>query len=201
MELDLQRVLRAQVDFELKHGYLRECERAFRDGDIADYALMPQGRIVRGAIPVRANGKYLKPISRRTLLGYFHRLEEVAGITHKYKRAWYGLRRLWAGLGPEHVTTVRAREILGSWARGSTVSQEVYQTKQDELAIREASRARSAIREELRTGRLADLTELRAAVSAALTTFTDPEALRHMLRVLRGGDQDPGEQDNEPSGT
>jgi hypothetical protein len=99
------------------------------------------------------------------------------------------------------VVALRAREILGSWARGSTVSQEVYQTKQDELAIREASRARSAIREELRTDRLADRTELRTAVSAALSTCTDPDALRHMLRVLRGGDQVPGEQPDDPTGT
>jgi hypothetical protein len=90
--------------------------------------------------------------------------------------------------GAKLVVAIRAREILGSWARGSTVSQELYQTKQDELAIREAARARSAIREELRTGRLVDLTELRTAVSTALSTCTDPDALRNMLRVVRGGD-------------
>jgi hypothetical protein len=74
--------------------------------------------------------------TRRTLLDYFHSVEEAAGVEHVAERAWYGLRRLWADLGPEHVQTARAREILGGWARGSTVPQKVYKTKQDELAIR-----------------------------------------------------------------
>jgi hypothetical protein len=81
------------------------------------------------------------------------------------------------------------------------VPQKVYKTKQDELAIREASRARSAIREELRTGRLAELTELRSAASAALSICTDPEALRHLLRVLRGAEEEPPEPVDEPSDT
>jgi hypothetical protein len=199
--IDLDEFTRSQIDFELTKGYLRECEGALRSGDISDYALMPQGRFVRGATPVRKNRKYLKPISRRTLLDYFHSVEEAAGVEHVAERAWYGLRRLWADLGPEHVQTARAREILGGWARGSTVPQKVYKTKQDELAIREASRARSAIREELRTGRLAELTELRSAASAALSICTDPEALRHLLRVLRGAEEEPPEPVDEPSDT
>jgi hypothetical protein len=199
--IDLDPVVRAQIDFEMKQGYLRECERAFRDGAITDYALMPQGRFVRGATPVRDNGRYLESVSRRTLLGYFHDLEDAAGVTHQPQRAWYGLRRLWADLGPEHVATTRAREILGSWARGSNVPQVVYENKQDESAIREASRARSAIREELRTGRLAELTELRSAVSTALSTCTHPETLRHLLRVLRGGGESPPEPVDEPCDT
>jgi hypothetical protein len=199
--IDLDEVVRAQIDYEMTEGYLRECEKAFHKGEIADYALMPQGRFVQGATPVRDARKYLQPISRRTLLDYFHSLEELAGVPHVPGRAWYGLRRLWTDLGPQHVQTARAREILGGWARGSTVPQVVYESKQDELAIREASRARAAIREELRTGRLAELTELRAAVSVALTTCKDTEVLRHLLRVLRGGGQDPHELRDEPCDT
>jgi hypothetical protein len=130
-----------------------------------------------------------------------HALEFIAGDAHQHKRAWYGLRRLWADVGPEHVATTRAREILGSWARGSNVPQVVCETKQDESAIREASRARSAVREELRTGRLAELTELRSAVSAALSTCTHAETLRHLLRVLRGGDDTRPEPVDEPCDT
>jgi hypothetical protein len=192
--LDLDSVVRAQIDHEMSKGYLSACEKAWGSGEIPDYALMPQGRFVGGAVPVRSNGKYLRPISRRTLLDHFHALEDLAGVEHQEGRAWYGLRRLWADLGPQHLKNPRAREVLGGWVRGSNVPRVVYQSKEDELAIREASRARSAIREQLRTGSVAELTDLSTAAAEALSTCTDPEVLRHLLQLLRGDSADVGDQ-------
>jgi hypothetical protein len=192
--IDLDRVVRAQIDHEMSEGYLRACEQAWQKGEIPDYALMPGGRFVRGAVPVRHDGKYLLPISRRRLLDYFHALEDLAGVEHEEGRAWYGLRRLWSDVGPQHVESARGRELLGGWARGSNVPQRVYQTKDDELAIREASRARSVIREQLRTGSLAEVTELSTAVAGALSACTDPDVLRHLLQLLRGDSAHVGDQ-------
>lgn len=192
--IDLDPVLRRQIDHELTKGYLRECEREYIAGTITDYALMPQGRFVHGATPVRANKGYLKPISRRTLLDYFHFLEHISGVAHIHKRAWYGLRRLWSDLTPEHVKSPRARELMGGWSRGSKVPQQVYESKEDEQAIRESSRARANIREELRTGRLSEITELRVALSTALSHCTDPELLRHLLCLLRAGEFPPTQE-------
>jgi hypothetical protein len=183
--VDLDLVVRAQIDHEMIDGYLRDCEAAYRDGRITDYALMPQGRFVRGAVPVRNDAKYNRPISRRTLLDYFHFLEEIAEVEHVESRAWYGLRRLWTDLGPEHVQTPRAREVLGGWARGSKVPEQVYASRDDEQAIRDASRARSTIREALRTGQLPELVDLRVAISREMAHCTDRDVLQWVLQALR----------------
>lgn len=138
---------------------------------------------MRGAVPVRANRKYLKPASNRGLLEWFHEFEDLAGVKHQEGRGWYGLRRLWSDLGEEHLKTKRAKEVLSSHARGSRVSEQVYQSKQDEQAIREASRGRAAIREALVDGRVSDATALRGAAAQALTA-AGPDLLRQVLELL-----------------
>lgn len=182
--VDLDPVMRESIDYELSVGYLRDCEAAYQAGQIADYALMPQGRFVEGRTPVRANRRYLKPISKRTLLDYFHDLEEIAGVDHIPGRGWYGLRRLWSDLSPEHTTTTRAREVMGGWARGSKVPDQVYRSKDDEAAIREAARGRAAIREELRNGTLSEVSALRVTAIQAISNLADVDALRAVLQQL-----------------
>lgn len=181
--VDLDEITRSQLDHEMRAGYLRECEAAYLRGDIEDYALFPQGRFVGGAIPVRHNERYLKPISRRAVTDFFLDLERVAGVEHVPGRGWYGLRRLWADLTPEHVHSVRGREVMGGWARGSKVIDRVYKSKEDEQAIREAALGRAAIREALRTGRLSDVTALRTKVVQAVAT-ADADTLRRILSLL-----------------
>lgn len=160
----------------------------------SDYALFAQGRFVRGAIPVRPNRKYLEPASNRGMLEWFHTLEALAGVEHQDGRAWYGLRRLWADLGEENLQTKRAKEVLSSHARGSRMSEQVYQSKEDERAIREASRGRTAIREALTSGRISDATALRGVVAQTLAD-AGPDMLRRILEVL--GVPDPTRQGNE----
>jgi hypothetical protein len=189
--IDIDSALRAQIDYEITAGYLRECERAYQGegpDSISDYALFAQGRLVRGAVPVRPNGKYLSPLSKRGMLDFFHALEQFAGVDHVPGRGWYGLRRLWTDLGEEYLKSKRAKEMLSSHARGSRMSEQVYQSKEDELAIREAARGRAAIREALVTGQISDATALRIAVSQALQA-ADPTTLRRVLDVL--GEPDP----------
>jgi hypothetical protein len=117
------------------------------------------------------------------MLEWFHELEALAGVNHQDGRGWYGLRRLWADLGEEHLQTRRAKEVLSSHARGSRVSEQVYHSKEDERAIREASRGRAAIREALSTGRISDATALRGLVAQTLAV-AEPELLRRALEVL-----------------
>lgn len=187
-KVDLDPVVRAQIDYEMKAGYLRHLEAALQAGRIADYALMPQGRFVEGATPVRDNGRYLKPISKRTLLDFFHDLEEIAGVVHVPKRGWYGLRRLWTDLGDDHVEGARARELLSGHARGSKVPDQIYRTKEDEEAIREAARGRALIREALLEGSISEATALRAEAVRALNGIADLELLRAVLDLLGGAD-------------
>lgn len=187
--VDLDTTVRDAIDREMSIGYLRECETAYQAGRIPDYALMPQGRFVGGCTPVRANRRYLQPVAKRSMLDWFHALEEVAEVEHVDGRGWYGLRRLWSDLTPDHVRSSRGREVMGGWARGSKVADKVYRTKEDEEAIREAARGRSAIREALRDGSVSEVSALRTAAIQALGTTTDPEILRAVLGLL--GAEDP----------
>jgi len=172
----------------MQAGYLRECEAAYVRGEIDDYALCAQGRLVGGAVPVRQNGRYLKWASDRGLLEWFCELEEIAGVEHVPGRGWYGLRRLWTDLAATHLESPRAMEILASHARGSRISETVYRSKEDELAIREASRGRAAIREALASGKVSEETALRSAVARAMST-AEPDTLRRVLALL--GKVDP----------
>src|SRR5690606_6640844 len=104
------------------------------------------------------------------------------------------LRRLWADLGEENLQTKRAKEVLSSHARGSRMSEQVYQSKEDERAIREASRGRTAIREALTSGRISNATALRGAVAQSLAV-AEPELLRRVLEVL--GVPDPTRANDE----
>lgn len=186
--VDLDTAVREVVDREMSVGYLRECEAAYQAKTITDYALMPQGRFVGACVPVRRNGRYRKPVSKRTVLDWFHALEELAEVTHLEGRGWYGLRRLWSDLTPAHVSSARGREVMGGWARGSRVADRVYRSKEDEEAIREAARGRSAIREALRSGAMAEVPALRAAAVQALGATGDAEVLRGVLRLLGAAD-------------
>lgn len=193
--VDLDRLVRNQIDYEMRAGYLRDLEAAFQAGEVKDYALMPQGRFVKGVTPVRANRKYLEPIGKRTLLDYFHALEEIAGVDHVPNRGWYGLRRLWTDLSDEHVKSTRGREILSGHARGSKVPEQVYRTKQDEAAIREAARGRSLIREALLNGTVSDMSALRSEAVRVINGTPDLELLRAVLELL--GADDPTAKSDE----
>lgn len=71
---------------------------------------------------------------------------------HQEGRAWYGLRRLWADRGEEHLQTRRAKEVLSSQARGSRVSEQFTRARktsgrfarQAVAALRSARRCRLA---------------------------------------------------------
>jgi len=41
---------RAFLDGVLREGYLRELEQAYQSGQIPDYPLLPQGRLVKGVV-------------------------------------------------------------------------------------------------------------------------------------------------------
>ncbi|HWV58230.1 MAG TPA: hypothetical protein VNZ57_12325 [Longimicrobiales bacterium] len=192
--IDVDPVLRARLDYEMQAGYLRECEAAYVRGEIDDYALCAQGRLVGGAVPVRQNGRYLKWASDRGLLEWFCELEEIAGVEHVPGRGWYGLRRLWTDLAATHLESPRAMEILASHARGSRISETVYRSKEDELAIREASRGRAAIREALASGKVSEETALRSAVARAMST-AEPDTLRRVLALLAEADPTRPETD------
>lgn len=182
--VDLEPDVRAQIDGEMTSGYLRECELAFQEKHITDYALMPAGKFVKGATPVRPDRKYLQHISTRRLREFFDFLEDIAGVEHVHGRGWYGLRRIWTDMGDSALKTKRAKEMLSGHARGSTVPERIYRTKEDEQAIQEAARGRAAIREALRAGTVSEVSLLRVEAIRAINSSTDLEALRAVLQLL-----------------
>ena len=106
---------RAFLDGVLREGYLRELEQAYQSGQLPDYPLLPQGRLVKGVVRLhegpprvsaRARGpsapRSLKPLTRDALLKMFHELKRLAGVESKRGRGWYGVRRVTTDLA-EHV--------------------------------------------------------------------------------------------------
>ena len=57
---------RAFLDGVLREGYLRELEQAYQSGQLPDYPLLPQGRLVKGVVrlhegPPRAGARRPRP--------------------------------------------------------------------------------------------------------------------------------------------
>lgn len=74
---------------------------------------------------------------------------------------------------PLNPSSSRGKEVMGEWARGSKVADQVYKTKRDEEAIRQAVRGPTAIREALRSGAMSEVAALRAEALQGLGTVSN----------------------------
>lgn len=144
---------RALVDDTLTAGYLRELERAFKDGSLEDYPLFPglgwtrvghaATRVVRHA-PNRA----LRPLTEHTLGILFADYERLAGVRKRSSRGWYGLRRGAADVANGIPTDAVVRDYIGFWTSPESTRTRVYldsQVAELKLAVR-ASELRQQIR-------------------------------------------------------
>lgn len=175
---------RAALDYEMHLGYLRQCEEAFRADRIEDYSLFPQGRTRRGAIPVRKNERYLLPVGKRTMHGWFKDLEAAAGVPHENGRAWYGVRRVTADLAPSYTQDSRVLDAIGGWSKGSKMRENIYQDEEREEVARYAADARYRMRQ----GRTIapEARELYGKIEDLLDGVEDPQTLRSVLAAVAG---------------
>jgi len=108
---------RAIVDETLgPDGHLSEFEAAYRTGELDDYPLFPAGKLRRGKSVPRDPQKRMRV---ETLRGYFHDLEDAAGVEHVDQRAFYGVRRGSTDAVSAHTEDAEVRDRSGGWEGGA----------------------------------------------------------------------------------
>jgi hypothetical protein len=145
----LHEVSRNALRTAMRQGYLRELETAYARGDIEDYALFPQGRLIRGAAAVSKPESFL-PATRDALRKWFHGLERAAGVEPVKGRAWYGLRRLTMDQAPEETANEVTLNTLSSTSTAMRNTR--YQDRESEVAALEAAGVAERIRTRHRVG-------------------------------------------------
>jgi len=124
--------------------WLVERERAYRVGEIGDYALIP-GKLVAGRAPLGPDVG--RPLARTTLRTLYAAWERAAGVEHRGLHAW---RRLAADMSAEETQDPTVRDHVGAWVPGSGVRERVYRDGEDARAREAAERVRARIRARLR---------------------------------------------------
>ncbi len=127
-----------------------EAEAAYRRGELPDYFLFPAGRLRAGVAPVERAA--VQPLGPTAIRKMFVAVEEAAGVEHLDGRAFYGLRRQAADLGPEFSTDSRVLNRLTGHADSAT-RERVYQDSENLRVAASAAKARQRMRSFLREGR------------------------------------------------
>jgi integrase len=147
--VDLHPELRAHVDEVLEAGYLSELEAAYQQGEIADYQLFPAGKLRKRKVPLeRGQKKFLNSKRIRTM---FHRVEELAGVTPRPGRAFYGLRRQAADMAPAFNQDARVLNRL-TGHRDSATRERIYQDPENERVLATTATARRQMRLHIQEG-------------------------------------------------
>lgn len=116
---------RIALERALTDGYLKDLESAYRAGTIADYFLIPGGKLLKGFAQLKHAGRMWDKDGG--LRKAWKKLETAAKIDHVSGRDWYGLRRLSADLAEDVTSDARELNVLGGWS--STKTRENYQQK------------------------------------------------------------------------
>lgn len=128
-------------------GLLHGLETAYQAGELEDYPLFPGGEMREGVAPLPTTHRMAgAPMDRSTLQRLLRDLEELAKVPYIKGRGWHGLRRALTDLYPEHTADARLLDLLGGWARGSTMRETIYQRKDDEETARRAAELRARVR-------------------------------------------------------
>lgn len=162
-------------------GHLRELEAAYQSGKLADYYVVPGGQMKNGACQVKHAGK---PLNKRSVLKFFHELEEAAGVEHIDGRSWHGLRRAFETLVGRHTNSPDARDKAGGWTIGGGTRGKIYTQKEEEALTAEAARARAAA--------LADVSD---AASPAERAEDLAAQARLLLKALTRAAEDTGDDE------
>jgi hypothetical protein len=132
---------RAVLEEAMQTGYLSALEAAYQAGDVADYALFPAGKLLRGKARAREN---TKPMSN--LVALFHELERLAGVEPVEGRAWHGMRRRLSDLAEPLTSDERAKNAVTGHAPGSKMRGSVYQESESEAVMQAAADVRAKAR-------------------------------------------------------
>jgi hypothetical protein len=132
---------RAAVDYALSDGYLADLEAQYQRGEIKNYPLWPAGKLKKGrATQAKSHA------DRRTMLGFFYDLEEIAAVDHVEGRGWYGLRRASVDRVRQLTTDEGVKNAVGGWSHGSTVRADIYEDGRNEDLLQETARVRQLAR-------------------------------------------------------
>lgn len=134
----------AALEGAMAGGYLSELEAARRAGEIADYALFPQGRLRQGKA---TRSSCDQPMEQSTLVSLLRELEAAAGVEQVPHRGWHGIRRGMADyyarlLREGRITDPNLLDEVQGWVRGSTMRERIYRDQEDEALRSDASRLR-----------------------------------------------------------
>lgn len=122
-------------------GLLHELEAAYESGEIADYALVPAGKLRDGVAQLRYAAR---PSAKTDLLKYLHELEDVAGVKRVEKRGFHGLRRTIAKLVARQTGDAELRDLAQGWKPGSGTREMIYDVaEEDEERLGLAAEARA----------------------------------------------------------
>lgn len=105
----------------LHDGYLSRLEAARVAGELQDYPLFPGHKLQGGTMPV---GRF-RQMSPSGLYIMWLALEDLAGVPHLDRRAWYGMRRLQSDTAEDVESDARVLNAMGGWKR--TATRERYQ--------------------------------------------------------------------------
>jgi hypothetical protein len=155
----LDGVQRATLYYHLHHGYLRDLERAYQAGKLADYHLFPGGHLLewgRSSRHEERNGHVViaLPVAQVANAGRhwtdtgmrkaWRRLELAADVEHVDGRAWYGLRRVQTDRAEDVEQDPRVLRHLGGWKNDETRRR--YQQRGRMDLVEKASATRAKIR-------------------------------------------------------
>jgi hypothetical protein len=174
---------REAVNEALSSGYLADFEARFAQGELQDYPLWPGGRLKNG----RAQNTGART-NRRTMLSYFHALEEIAAVDQIEGRGWYGLRRASSDRARRFTSDERIKNALGGWVPGSTVRARIYEHSEDETVLRAAAdvrrRARAGTKGDAKAGTNSGAAEYMSPMQALKSLGASPEQLEQALAIL-----------------
>lgn len=139
--IDLTPAMRAEWDYALTQGYLRDLEKMYRNGLIRTYPLCP-GRRLRNGV---ARTDWLEAIGDRGALDLFHELERMAGVTPQFGRGWYGVRRISTDLAEDLEKDSRVLNAITGHTSDKTRTK--YQKRKRDTVLGRATEVRVEARE------------------------------------------------------
>lgn len=118
-------------------------------GEITNYPLFPQGRLIEGVASVVKNESYA-PATRDAVRKWFHEVECAAGLEPVKGRGWNGLRRLTMDQAPAETANELTLNTLSSTSTAMRNSR--YQDRESEAAALDAARVAERLRTQHRVG-------------------------------------------------
>lgn len=128
----------------MEDGYLSDLERAYRSGEVTDYALFPEGKLRKGKATLSRSAN---PMEQSTLVALLRDLEQAACVEQVPHRGWHGIRRGMADyyarlLREGRITDPNLLDEVQGWVRGSTMRERIYRDQEDEALRSDASKLR-----------------------------------------------------------